>query len=140
MLFNYRPVSNLPFISKVLEKVVSARLSTHKKENNLYETFQSAYRSGHSTETALLRVQNDILRAIDSGKCVFLVLLDLSAAFDTVTHDGMLDRLKSRFGITGDAQRWIASYLKERSQSVCISGKKSYVGTTNMRCTTRISA
>ena len=125
VLSNNRPVSNLPFISKVLEKVVSARLSIHKKENNLYENFQSAYRSGHSTETALLRVQNDILRAIDSGKCVFLVLLDLSAAFDTVTHDVMLDRLKSRFGITGDAQRWIASYLKERSQSVCISGKKS---------------
>ena len=55
VLSNYRPVSNLPFISKVLEKVVSARLSTHKKENNLYETFQSAYRSGHSTEIALLR-------------------------------------------------------------------------------------
>ena len=66
-----------------------------------------------------------ILHAIDSGKCVFLVLLDLSAAFDTVTHDVMLDRLKSRFGITGDAQRWIASYLEERSQSVCIGGKKS---------------
>ena len=80
--------------------MVSARLSTHKKENNLYETFQSAYRSGHSTETALLRVQNDIWRAIDSRKCVFLVLLDLSAAFDAVAHDVMLDRLKSRFGIT----------------------------------------
>ena len=70
VLSNYRPVSNLPFISKALEKVVSARLSTHKKEKNLYETFQSAYRSGHSTETALLRVQNDIQRAINSGKCV----------------------------------------------------------------------
>ena len=125
VLSNYRPVSNLPFVSKVLEKVVSARLSTHKKENNLYETFQSAYRSGHSTETAILRVQNDILRAIDFGKCVFLVLLDFSAAFDTVTHDVMIDCLKSSFGITGDAQWWIASYLEERSQSVCISGKKS---------------
>ena len=104
---------------------MSARLAAHKKENKLYETFQLAYRSGHSTETALLRVQNDILRAIDSGKCVLLVLLDLSAAFDTVTHNVMLDRLKSRFGIIGSAHRWIVSYLNERSQSVCIAGRKS---------------
>ena len=91
-LGNYRPVSNLSFTYKLLEKVVSKRLIKHKDTHDLNEPFQSAYRSGHSTETAVTRVQNDILREIDSGKCVFLVLLDLSAAFDTVSHDILLER------------------------------------------------
>ena len=77
VLSNYCPVSNLSFVSKLLEKVVSKHLNTHKVANNLYEPYQSAYRAGHSTETAVLRVQNDILSEIDKGKCVFLVLLDL---------------------------------------------------------------
>ena len=94
-LSNYRPVSNLPYLSKLLEKVVSSRLHNHKVTNNLYEHVQSAYRSGHSTETALVKVQNDILRAIDvEQQCVFLVLLDLSAAFDTITHQTLLSRMK----------------------------------------------
>lgn len=125
VLSNYRPVSNLSFISKVLEKVVSRRLDNHKTVHGLYEPFQSAYRAGHSTETAVLRVQNDILRAIDDGKCVFLVLLDLSAAFDTVSHNIILKRLTSDFGVGGNANKWIESYLTERSQSVLISGKYS---------------
>ena len=125
ILGNYRPVSNLSFVSKILEKVVSHRLHSHKTSENLYEPFQSAYRAGHSTETAVLRVQNDILESIDGGKCVFLVLLDLSAAFDTVSHDILLDRLSSQFGVCGSALAWIKSYLTDRSQSVLISGLHS---------------
>ena len=83
---NFRPISNLPFISKCTEKVVASRLTPHVNNNNLSEIFQSAYERGHSTETALVRVQNDIPRAIDNGDCVILLLLDLSAAFDTVDH------------------------------------------------------
>ena len=74
-------MSNLAFVSKLIEKAVAAQLNNHLLENNLMEEFQSAYRKGHSTETALLRVQSDILHAIDQGKAAYLILLDLSAAF-----------------------------------------------------------
>ena len=80
VLKNYRPVSNLSFISKVIERVVASRILDHMRENNLLDPMQSSYRSGHSTETALLRVHSDIVSAIDKGRGVFLILLDLSAA------------------------------------------------------------
>ena len=90
---NYRPVSNLPFLSKILEKVMSRVLSEHRARNNLDIPLQSAYRQHHSTETALLKVHNDVLRALDRRECVFLVLLDLSAAFDTIDHHQLKSRL-----------------------------------------------
>ena len=112
-------------MSKLLEKVVARRLQAHKHDHHLYETFQSAYRSGHSTETAVLRVQNDVLQAIDRGDCVFLVLLDLSAAFDTVSHELLLERLCTEFGVTDSAFVWVRSYLDNRTQSVVIAGDAS---------------
>ena len=99
LLKNYRPVSNLPFISKVLEKVVDKRLERHLSENKLHEGFQSAYRKFHSTESALLKVQNDILQSLDKNCSTVLVLLDLSAAFDTIDHPTLLSRLKNLFEI-----------------------------------------
>ena len=92
-LSNYHPISNLNFISKVIERAGAAQIQDYLSSNGLYGKVQSAYRKNHSTETALLRVHNDILRAIDSHKDVVLVLLDLSAAFDTVNHDILLHRL-----------------------------------------------
>jgi hypothetical protein len=124
-LKNYRPVSNLPFVSKILEKVISSRLSCHKTKYKLRDDNQSAYRTGHSTETALVCVQNDILRGIDKGQCAFLVLLDLSAAFDTVSHKILLDRLHSHIGIADEAHQWVSSYLHARTQSVLVSGSQS---------------
>jgi len=124
-LSNYRPISNLSFVSKCIEKVVAARLKIHVHNVNLDELFQSAYKKGHSTETALLRVHNDILQEIDNKGCVILMLLDLSAAFDTVDHTILLERLHSRFGIRGQALNWFKSYLSERKQSVLINGVKS---------------
>ena len=121
ILKNYRPVSNLHFISKIIEKVVSSRITDHLASNNLYECFQSAYRKYHGTETALLRVQNDILRDLDRKRGVFLVLLDLSAAFDTIDHGILLSRLSS-FGIRNHALQWIRSYLTDRMQAVNING------------------
>ena len=125
LLSNFRPVSNLPYVSKLLEKIVSKRLHSHKSVNGLTEPLQSAYRPGHSTETAVLRVHNDILKAIDDGHCVFLVLLDLSAAFDTVSHEILLNCLHTEFGVTGKALTWISSYLSQRSQAVLINGTLS---------------
>ena len=92
---------------------------------NLHERHQSAYKASHSTETALLRVYNDILESIDKKKCVMLVLLDLSAAFDTVDHTVMLKRLEESFGISGCALEWMGSYLTNRTQSVCVNGCSS---------------
>ena len=122
---NFRPISNLRFIAKSAEKVVAARLHSHLEENQLHETFQSAYKQGHSTETALLRVQNDILRSIDNHGCVILLLLDLSAAFDTVDHGILLSRLYHKFHIRGKAFTWFESYLENRCQFVCINDKNS---------------
>ena len=122
---NYRPISNLPFLSKVLERVVAQQLNNYTEAHPHQEIMQSAYRRGHSTETALVKIQNDILNEIDNQRCVFLVLLDLSAAFDTVDHDLLLSRLKHRFGISDDAHSWIISYLKNRNQCVLIDGVKS---------------
>jgi len=118
---NYRPVSNLSFLSKHLERVVAKRLTDHMAANNIWEPFQSAYRCQHSTETALIKVHNDIMRALDDGKVGVLVMLDLSAAFDTVDHEQLLARLHA-VGVRGKALSWFRSYLKDRAQLVVIEG------------------
>ena len=115
---NYRPVSNLSFISKLLEKVVANRIHAHMEETNTTNPFQSAYRKSHSTETALLRIHNDVLMAMDKGKVTALTLLDLSAAFDTIDHQILVNRLEKWYGISGSALRWLSSYLSDRSQQV----------------------
>ena len=119
---NCRPISNLEFVGKLCEKVVSAQLVKHVNDNNLNDVFQSAYKAGHSTETALARVLNDMLRSIDERRVTILVLLDLSAAFDTVVHDILLHRLCHRFGVTGRALDWFRSYLTSRSERVTVNG------------------
>ena len=125
ILKNYRPVSNLPFLSKVIEKIVAARLRTHLEVNKLWCKMQSAYRPFHSTKSALLCVQNDILSSLNNKKMVALVLLDLSAAFDTIDHEKLLHRLETRFGINGTALDWFGSYLSNRSQAVRINNSSS---------------
>ena len=125
VLNNYRPVSNLAFVSKLTEKIVAKRLTNYLKENNLHEPLQSAYRQYCSTETALLKVQDHILQSVDQRKGVVLLLLDLSAAFDTIDHTTLLKTLEMEVGIKGECLDWVASYLADRSQSVLISGEKS---------------
>jgi predicted nucleic acid-binding Zn-ribbon protein len=122
---NYRPVSNLPYLSKLIEKVVVKRLNTHMSTHHLHEYYQSAYRMYHSTESALLRVHSDVLQAVDKKQCVFLVLLDQSAAFDTVDHSILLGRLEDTIGVSGSALEWCRSYFADRSQSVHVLGVPS---------------
>ena len=124
-LKNFRPVSNLPFISKILEKVVLNQLQQHLSQNSLLEDNQSAYRKGHSTETAVLSVMEGLLVKADERQVSLMALLDLSAAFDTLDHDILLKRLDLTFGVRGVVLAWFASYLKNRIQSVTIDGHLS---------------
>ena len=98
---------------------------SHICRNNLYPPNQSSYRKNYSTETALLRVKNDILLNMNKQHVTLLVLLDLSAAFDTVDHNVLLSRLHSKFGISGTALEWFSSYLSGRSQRVMVQGHLS---------------
>lgn len=122
---NYRPVSNLSFLSKVIEKAVALQLTSYLENNQLYEPLQSAYKKFHSTETTLIEVHNDIVTAIDNDHLVILVLLDLSAAFDTVDHTILIWRLSTRFGIRGRALDWFVSYVSERTQYLKVNDTSS---------------
>ena len=94
--------------------MVSGRLNEHLIKNSMFDPLLSAYRDKHSTETALIKVQNDILSALDAGSSAILLMLDLSAAFDTIDHDIHLSGLCNVYGITGDALDWFRSYLTGR--------------------------
>ena len=107
-LSSYRPISNLNFISKILEKVIQTRLTKHLESFESISKFQSAYRKNFSTETALTRIQNDLLLASNNREVSALVLLDLSAAFDTLDHGILLDRLKCSFGVCDSALAFIS--------------------------------
>jgi hypothetical protein len=124
---HYRPISNLPYMSKILEKVVLTQLDEHMDKHSLREPCQSAYRPCHSTETAVIKIMNDILCDIDNRKCVLLILLDMSAAFDTVDHSIFLNRMQYDFGICGSANEWLKSYFTDRQQSVIINGATSHL-------------
>ncbi|PIK41221.1 reverse transcriptase-like protein [Apostichopus japonicus] len=124
-LLNYRPVSQLPFVSKLVERVVANRLSHHLAVNALHDTYQSAYRQHHSTESALLKVHNDIAVSLDSKFNVALILLDLSAAFDVIDHQILFQRLEKTFGVTLNALSWFKSYMTGRKQWVKIGQTSS---------------
>src|SRR6218665_1340397 len=122
---SYRPISNLSVLSKMLERVVSKQLVNYLNINQLFPDRQSAYHAFHSTETVLADILSDILLAIDSGNFSLLSLLDLSAAFDTVDHDILLQRLYLSFGLSSTALEWITSYLTGRQQCICHAGSAS---------------
>ena len=125
---NFRPVSNLSFISKVVERVVTSQLHQYLAANDLLPRFQSAYRKYHSTETAMQRVWFDILVAADDRQVKLLGLLDLSTAFDCVNHSMLLERLQSAFGLTDLVHDWVAqSFLTDRMQQIAYSGQLSSV-------------
>ena len=108
---NYRPISNLHTLSKILERLALTRLQPFIASSLNFNPLQSAYRRQHSTETFLVKTLSDIYKAIDSGSSTLLVALDLSAAFNTVPHDNLLQRLHHSFGITDTVLNWVKSYL-----------------------------
>ena len=126
-LTNYRPVSNLSFVSKLLEKVVLDQLNSYLNENELLNKHQSGYRVGHSCETLLMGMFDDLLRDLDEGKVTGLFLLDMSAAFDTVDHGKLLEVLEGRFGVKGSVLDWFASYLQTRTYRVNVEGELSRI-------------
>jgi len=122
---NYRPVSNLTFVSKIIEKAVSFQILQHLKHHDLFEKHQSAYRKHHNTETALLKIQNDLLLSADNKNISIIALLDLSAAFDTIDHSILISRLKDTFGFNDFVLKWFISYISGRTQSVMIDNVES---------------
>ena len=129
---NYRLVSNLSFLSKLIKRVVGKQLLDHVEKNNLMEQNQSAYGQFHSTETTCIKVRDDILRGIDNKEVMCLVLLDLSATFNTIDDQNLLERLENHFGIEDLAPAWIRSYVSGQKQRVVI-GDPNMDGTTSSR-------
>ena len=121
---NSRPISILPVLSKIMERLVHSQIQAYFTSNNLVTNFQHAYRAGHSTSTALIQMTDDWLKAIDNSMLVGAVLLDFSAAFDVLDHFLLVEKLKC-YGFNSSALKWIRSYLSHRSQKVYLNGSLS---------------
>ena len=118
---NYRPVSNLCFIAKKLEKLVLTQGSSYLNSHNLYNSCQSAYRPGHSTETALLKVAIDLFLSLSKGNIYVLALLDFSSEFDTIDHPILVHCLRTDFGFAESVLQWFSPYLTDRTHYVSLS-------------------
>ena len=120
-LDSYQPVSNLCFIAKILEKLVLSQVSSYLNSHNLSNTCQSAYRPSHSTETALLKVVDDLLLSLDKGNISVLALLDFSSTFDQIDHSILVHHFHTDLGFTNAALLWFSSYLTDRTHFVSFS-------------------
>ena len=110
---NFRPISNFGYVSKLIEHAAATQLVDHIGSHGPMENHQSAYHTFHSTETALRKVKTDVIRALENQEVTCLVLLDLSAAFNTIDHDTLLSRMETRFTVTSVTLNWFRSYLTE---------------------------
>ena len=124
---SYRPISSLSVLSKLLERMTVRQLLAYLSSADLHPPLQSGFRLGHSTETAVLRVLSDILLSVDRGDFAALVLLDPSAAFDTIDYDILLRRLETSFGVTGTDLSWFQTYLSGRTQYVRCGATRSAI-------------
>ena len=122
---NYRPVSNLVFISKIIERVVLKRLDDYMNKDYLQSTAQYGYKKGESTEIMLLEIVNNVLVAFNENKATVILFLGLSAAFDTIDIQKLLHILSNEIGIRGTALQWFNSFLSGRTQHVHINGAYS---------------
>ena len=125
IMSNYRPISNLTFISKVVEKCALLRFNSHCDSHHLMPDYQSAYHSGYSCKTALLKLTKDVLWNMEHKMITPLVAIDLSATFNTVDHDILLHVLHDKFGLEGTAAQWFESYLRNRNFKVQINDSLS---------------
>ena len=122
---NYRPVSNLTFLSKVLEKVVLSQFMEHCDTNELMPDYQWAYRTHYSCETALVKLMDDLLWAMEGQSITVLMAIDLGMAFDTVDHEVLLSVLNAKFGMGGKALHWFNTYLQPRKCKVNVGSDYS---------------
>ena len=129
VLKNYRPVSDFSFISNLVERVVTQQLNGFLSHTGSLPSHHSAYRQFHSTETALIKVVNDLAITSSHGQVSLLSLLDLSAAFDTVDHDILIKRLENTHGVRGVTLKWFTSYLTDRTQRMVIGEHASILMT-----------
>ena len=118
---NYWPVSNLCFIAKILKKLVLSQVSSYLNSHNFLQYLSISIRPGHSTETAHLKVVNDLFLSLNKGNISVLALLDFSSAFDTIDHPILVHRLHTDFGFTDTVLQWFSSYLTDRIQYVSLS-------------------
>ena len=125
VLKNYRPVCNILYLSKLIERLALVQCSSHMDRIKAHIPNQSGYKPKHSCETLLMRVTNDIIVNLDKSKCTIMLLLDLSAAFDTVDHAVLLRLLWSELGFRGTVYEWFVAFLSGRRQAVNIDGQKS---------------
>ena len=125
LLSNYRPVCSGLFVDKIIQKNVAEQLFQHMTRNDLHNSYQSAYKPNHSCETVLLALTNEILLNLDNGLCSVLMLLDNSAAFDTVDHDVLVSDLENDIGVEGIALDWFKSFLAGRTQATSVRGSTS---------------
>ena len=128
---NYHPVSNLPFISKLVEQAILMQFYKHCREHHLLPDFQSAYRKGYSTKTSLKKITNNIFWSTERKEVTAVIVLNMSAAFDTVDHDLLLDILHKRFGIADTALQWYQSYLRPWGMKVHINNAYSSIRSLN---------
>lgn len=125
---NYRPLTNLQFVGKLIERTVNKRLAKHMSDFHLESDFEHGYKEGHSTETLLLKAVNDLLLSCDKQLPSIVMLLDLSAAFDTVDQTKLLNILREEIGIEGTALKWFTSFITGRTQRVKIRDCYSELG------------
>ena len=121
---NYRPISVLPVLSKVMEKMVFKQVYAYLSENNLLNKYQHGFRPGHSTQTALISLTDDIAKHVDEGYVVAIITLDLEKAFDLISFDILLKKLEY-FGFDTGVVRWFEDYFYEREQLTVVNGNRS---------------
>ena len=128
---NYRPVSNLPFLSKVLEKCIQEQFMDYCEENKLNSDYQFANKKSHSCETLLLKLINDLLWEMENSKISNILMCDLSGAFDMVDHEVLMNVLESKFGVQDNAKKLLQSFLSPRSFKVNVGDVYSETKTIN---------